>query len=219
MWEKWSAVYTWRMHCTVQFIIIFFPFCRIRRNSEKLGNVKRHLKRLDKKAVSSASLLTRSPSLEKSDTHVVARPPCPTLLFNPFVFLSPQSCQGACCQRRWSVRHHPHSKCHCMQKKKEEILKLPSTVKLSVLWPFIGGSQRHTCAVIKLSNPNLDEPHVRWLDSLGQEEALTQAKVLALRLKIVKKKKNWRKNKMAAFAFLCRTDTSKKWNASEKVIL
>lgn len=38
---------------------------RVRRNSEKLGNQDRQRKRLDKKAASSANLLTRSPSLEK----------------------------------------------------------------------------------------------------------------------------------------------------------
>ncbi|KAM7377754.1 hypothetical protein PAMA_014176 [Pampus argenteus] len=36
----------------------------VRRNSEKLGNPERQRKRLDKKAASSANLLTRSPSLE-----------------------------------------------------------------------------------------------------------------------------------------------------------
>lgn len=38
---------------------------RVRRNSEKIGNPDRQRKRLDKKAASSANLLTRSPSLEK----------------------------------------------------------------------------------------------------------------------------------------------------------
>ncbi|XP_047456738.1 echinoderm microtubule-associated protein-like 3 isoform X2 [Mugil cephalus] len=40
------------------------PPTRVRRNSEKLGNPERQRKRLDKKAASSANLLTRSPSLE-----------------------------------------------------------------------------------------------------------------------------------------------------------
>ncbi|XP_077401124.1 echinoderm microtubule-associated protein-like 3 isoform X2 [Vanacampus margaritifer] len=44
----------------------------IRRNSEKLGNQKRQIKRLDKKAASSATLLTRSPSLENRAREVVA---------------------------------------------------------------------------------------------------------------------------------------------------
>ncbi|XP_051935744.1 echinoderm microtubule-associated protein-like 3 [Hippocampus zosterae] len=44
----------------------------IRRNSEKLANVKRQLKRLDKKAASSANLLTRSPSLENRAKELLA---------------------------------------------------------------------------------------------------------------------------------------------------
>lgn len=75
-------------------------------------------------------------------------------------------------------------------KKKKRNIETPQYRKIIRFVAFYRGQPKaHTCAVIKLSNPNLDEPHVRWLDSLGQEEALTQAKVLALRLKIVKKKK------------------------------
>ncbi|XP_077357414.1 echinoderm microtubule-associated protein-like 3 isoform X2 [Festucalex cinctus] len=44
----------------------------LRRNSEKLGNLKRQVKRLDKKAASSATLLTRSPSLENRVKELVA---------------------------------------------------------------------------------------------------------------------------------------------------
>ncbi|XP_036968746.1 echinoderm microtubule-associated protein-like 3 isoform X2 [Acanthopagrus latus] len=45
---------------------------RVRRNSEKLGNPERQRKRLDKKAASSANLLTRSPSLENRAKDLVA---------------------------------------------------------------------------------------------------------------------------------------------------
>uniref|UniRef100_A0AAQ5YVY7 HELP domain-containing protein n=1 Tax=Amphiprion ocellaris TaxID=80972 RepID=A0AAQ5YVY7_AMPOC len=44
----------------------------VRRNSEKLGNPERQRKRLDKKAASSANLLTRSPSLENRAKELVA---------------------------------------------------------------------------------------------------------------------------------------------------
>ncbi|XP_068508539.1 echinoderm microtubule-associated protein-like 3 isoform X1 [Syngnathus scovelli] len=44
----------------------------LRRNSEKLGNLKRQVKRLDRKAASSATLLSRSPSLENRVKEVVA---------------------------------------------------------------------------------------------------------------------------------------------------
>ncbi|KAM8747140.1 echinoderm microtubule-associated protein-like 3 isoform 1-T1 [Acanthopagrus schlegelii] len=44
----------------------------VRRNSEKLGNPERQRKRLDKKAASSANLLTRSPSLENRAKDLVA---------------------------------------------------------------------------------------------------------------------------------------------------
>ncbi|XP_078132485.1 echinoderm microtubule-associated protein-like 3 isoform X1 [Sander vitreus] len=43
----------------------------VRRNSEKLGNPERQRKRLDKKAASSANLLTRSPSLENRAKELV----------------------------------------------------------------------------------------------------------------------------------------------------
>uniref|UniRef100_A0A3P8SKU3 EMAP like 3 n=1 Tax=Amphiprion percula TaxID=161767 RepID=A0A3P8SKU3_AMPPE len=48
------------------------PATRVRRNSEKLGNPERQRKRLDKKAASSANLLTRSPSLENRAKELVA---------------------------------------------------------------------------------------------------------------------------------------------------
>ncbi|GLD72166.1 echinoderm microtubule-associated protein-like 3 [Lates japonicus] len=44
----------------------------VRRNSEKLGNPERQRKRLDKKAASSANLLTRSPSLENRAKELIA---------------------------------------------------------------------------------------------------------------------------------------------------
>ncbi|XP_037116458.1 echinoderm microtubule-associated protein-like 3 isoform X1 [Syngnathus acus] len=44
----------------------------LRRNSEKLGNLKRQVKRLDRKAASSATLLSRSPSLENRVKELVA---------------------------------------------------------------------------------------------------------------------------------------------------
>ncbi|KAG7495720.1 echinoderm microtubule-associated protein-like 3 isoform X1 [Solea senegalensis] len=44
----------------------------VRRNSEKLGNPERQRKRLDKKAASSANLLTRSPSLENRAKDLIA---------------------------------------------------------------------------------------------------------------------------------------------------
>ncbi|XP_075896530.1 echinoderm microtubule-associated protein-like 3 isoform X2 [Nelusetta ayraudi] len=44
---------------------------RVRRNSEKFGNQDRQRKRLDKKAASSANLLTRSPSLENRAKELV----------------------------------------------------------------------------------------------------------------------------------------------------
>ncbi|XP_069015116.1 echinoderm microtubule-associated protein-like 3 isoform X1 [Embiotoca jacksoni] len=44
----------------------------VRRNSEKLANVERQRKRLDKKAASSANLLTRSPSLENRAKDLIA---------------------------------------------------------------------------------------------------------------------------------------------------
>ncbi|XP_034413544.1 echinoderm microtubule-associated protein-like 3 isoform X1 [Cyclopterus lumpus] len=44
----------------------------VRRNSEKLGNPERQRKRLDKKAASSANLLTRSPSLENRTKELIA---------------------------------------------------------------------------------------------------------------------------------------------------
>ncbi len=51
----------------------------------------------------------------------------------------------------------------------------PNTVKQHILeWPFIVASQRHTCAIIMLSNLHLDMPHtVRWMDYLGKGEVLT----------------------------------------------
>ncbi|XP_054914723.1 echinoderm microtubule-associated protein-like 3 isoform X2 [Poeciliopsis prolifica] len=45
---------------------------RVRRNSEKLPNPERQRKRLDKKAASSANLLTRSPSLESRAKELIA---------------------------------------------------------------------------------------------------------------------------------------------------
>lgn len=44
----------------------------VRRNSEKLGNPEKQRKRLDKKAASSANLLTRSPSLESRAKELIA---------------------------------------------------------------------------------------------------------------------------------------------------
>ncbi|XP_051284492.1 echinoderm microtubule-associated protein-like 3 isoform X1 [Dicentrarchus labrax] len=44
----------------------------VRRNSEKLGNPEKQRKRLDKKAASSANLLTRSPSLENRAKELIA---------------------------------------------------------------------------------------------------------------------------------------------------
>ncbi|XP_030579061.1 echinoderm microtubule-associated protein-like 3 isoform X1 [Archocentrus centrarchus] len=44
----------------------------VRRNSEKLGNPDKQRKRLDKKAASSANLLTRSPSLENRAKELIA---------------------------------------------------------------------------------------------------------------------------------------------------
>ncbi|XP_041842455.1 echinoderm microtubule-associated protein-like 3 isoform X1 [Melanotaenia boesemani] len=44
----------------------------VRRNSEKLGNPDRQRKRLDKKAASSANLLTRSPSLENRAKELIS---------------------------------------------------------------------------------------------------------------------------------------------------
>lgn len=48
-------------------LTLISAFCgsRVRRNSEKLGKPERQRKPLDKRAVSSANLLTCSPSLEK----------------------------------------------------------------------------------------------------------------------------------------------------------
>ncbi|KAM4612160.1 echinoderm microtubule-associated protein-like 3 isoform 2-T2 [Polymixia lowei] len=50
------------------------PATRVRRNSEKLGKetLERNKKRLDKKAASSANLLTRSPSLENRAKELIA---------------------------------------------------------------------------------------------------------------------------------------------------
>ncbi len=50
----------------------------------------------------------------------------------------------------------------------------PNTVKLHILeWSFIVVSLRHTCAIIMLSNHNLDITPVRWMDYLGKGEVLT----------------------------------------------
>ncbi len=50
----------------------------------------------------------------------------------------------------------------------------PNTVKLHILeWPFIVASLRHTCAIIVLSNQQLDMPHVRWMDYLCKGEVFT----------------------------------------------
>uniref|UniRef100_A0A8D3CIX4 EMAP like 3 n=1 Tax=Scophthalmus maximus TaxID=52904 RepID=A0A8D3CIX4_SCOMX len=55
-------VYSWKLK-PILFVLLR---SRVRRNSEKLGNPERQRKRLDKKAMSSANLLTRSPSLENT---------------------------------------------------------------------------------------------------------------------------------------------------------
>ncbi len=52
-----------------------------------------------------------------------------------------------------------------------------NTVKLHILeWPFIVASLRHICAIIMLSNRNLDMPHLwgGWIISAKEKCSLTQ---------------------------------------------
>ncbi len=53
----------------------------------------------------------------------------------------------------------------------------PNRVKLHILeWPFIVARQRHTCAIIMLSNQHLDMPHLwgGWIISVKEKCSLTQ---------------------------------------------